>query len=132
MRNSRYILVLPLLAVLIFSLPALAISGVSKEKMYPVHQVSLKKERLDIIYGLVDYSCFSLDRVKSQEKYFPYANSVIYGGCVIEPDAPKYKDVLYCEKCREVERNWPCMETPDIQINTTLSPPRVTKLPTLH
>lgn len=120
MRIARYILMLPLLSILIFSLPATVVSGDSKEKMCPVHHVSLKKEKLEIIYGLVDESCVGLDRIKSQGQYFPYANSVVYGGCLIYPNSPKYKDILYCSKCREVEKSWPCLETNDTPIITKL------------
>lgn len=131
MGTSKYILVIPLLIILTLSLPATVISNDSKEKVCPVHHVSLKKERVAITYGLVDDPCYSLDRIKSRGKYFPYANSIIHGGDIIYPDSPEYKDVRYCETCREVEKNWPCMEMPDIRIITTLPRPGITKLPTL-
>jgi hypothetical protein len=130
MRPYRYLLSLPLLAILIFGLPATAISDDNKEQLCPVHHVPLRKERLGITYGLVVDPCFSFDRIKAEEKYFPYANSVIYGGCLIYPDSPKDEEVLYCPKCREVEKSWPCLETNETPIITTLPPPRATKLQT--
>lgn len=70
----------------------------------PVHHVPLKEDRVEISYGLMDGSLISPDRIEWQEKYFPYANSVVYGGCVIESYSPQYAEVLYCWKCRKVEK----------------------------
>ncbi len=72
----------------------------------PVHHLPLKGERLRITYGLADGPRTSPGRSEWQEVYFPYANSVIYGGCVIGPDSPQYEGVLYCPKCRKVEEVW--------------------------
>ena len=92
-----------------------------KTKICPVHHVRLKRQRLGIVYGLVaDDPCGSMERLWTEVKYFPYANSEIYGGCVIEPDSPRNKEVLYCPKCREVEKTWPCLETHDTPIITTV------------
>jgi hypothetical protein len=128
MRVTRYILLLSLLAFAFASGSTARVSG-GEDKLCPVHRVPLKKEKLEIIYGLVVDPCDTFDRARSSEKYFPYANSVIYGGCIITPHSPKEQEVLYCPKCREVEKTWPCIETRDTPIIMTL-PPRVTRLPT--
>jgi hypothetical protein len=116
MRLSRYIFLLPLLAMLISSIPATEVSAISKPKMCPVHHIPLKKEKLEISYGLVIDPCHTADRAKAQEKYFPYANLAVYGGCVVTPDSPKYQEVLYCSRCRAVANTWRCEkhETPTI------------------
>src|SRR6185503_12919374 len=68
-----------------------------------VHHVTLKRERLALFYGLVaEDPCDTLDRIEAREKYFPYANSNNYGGCVRDSNSPDYREVLYCPKCREV------------------------------
>jgi hypothetical protein len=130
-RRYKYILALLLPAILSLSIPAAGVSTNNKGKYCPVHHVLLKKEKLKILYGLVLLPCDTLDRVKVAATYFPYANSVAYGGCVIEPDSPEYEEVLYCAKCREVEReaeSWPCLETRDTPIITTLPTPTITPL----
>jgi len=38
------------------------------------------------------------------------AKGVLYGGYNIF-DPPEYVEVLYCPKCREAEKAWPCVET---------------------
>jgi hypothetical protein len=129
MRVTRYILLLSLLAFAFANVPTVRVSG-GEDKLCPVHHVPLQKEKLKIIYGLVVDPCDNFDRATSSEKYFPYANSVIYGGCIITSDSPNDQEVLYCPKCREVEKTWPCIETRDTAIITTLPPPRVTRLPT--
>jgi hypothetical protein len=96
-----------------------------KTKICPVHHVPLKRQRLGIGYGLVTDNCGDMDRLWAAVKYFPYANRVIYGGCDIETNSPRYEEVLYCPKCREVEKTWPCLETHDTPIITTLPPRKV-------
>jgi hypothetical protein len=131
MRFARCILLLLLLAFAAASVPAARVSG-GEDKLCPVHHVPLKKGKLEIIYGLVVDPCDTFDRANSSEKYFPYAHSVIYGGCIMTTDSPKDQEVLYCPKCREVEKTWPCIETRDTPIITTLPAPRITRLPTRH
>jgi hypothetical protein len=129
MRFARYIALLSLLGFTFAGMLAARVSG-DEEKVCPVHHVPLKKEKLQIVYGLVIDPCSTFDRAKASGEYFPYANSVVYGGCVIFPDSPKEEEVLYCPKCREVEKTWPCLETRDTPIITTLPAPRDTRLPT--
>src|SRR2546430_757653 len=107
MRFARYIVLLSLLGFAFAGVPPARVSG-DEEKLCPVHHVPLKKEKLQILYGLVADPCDIFDRAKASEKYFPYPNSVVYGGCLIFPDSPKDTEVLYCPKCREVEKTWPC------------------------
>ena len=127
MKPTRYFLFAFALALAIAAAPAKRVSG-DDEKLCPVHHVPLKREQLGIVYGLVSHPCDIFSRAKAEEKYFPYANSIVYGGCVVFPDSPKTEEVLYCPKCREVEKTWPCLETGDTPIITTLPlrkvPPR--------
>jgi hypothetical protein len=109
--------------------PVPTVSG-DEVKVCPVHHVPLKKDKLEIIYGLVVDSCDTSDRRKASERYFPFDNAVAYGGCVIFEDSPKYKEVRYCPKCREVEKTWPCLETRDTPMISTLPALRITSLPT--
>ena len=111
MRIRKYMVGLLLLAVVGSNLTAVEVSGGGPPKRCPIHRLPLKKERLEIIYGLVAHPCASLERIEFAGRKFPYANSVVYGGCVIEPDSPKYQEVLYCEECRKAEKDSPCLET---------------------
>jgi len=128
MKFARYIVLLSLLGFALVGMPAARVSG-GEEKLCPVHHIPLKKEKLTIVYGLVAEPCDSSDRTTASEKHFPYARSVVYGGCIIFPNSPKDKEVLYCTKCRDVEKKWPCLETRDTPMITTLPAPRVTRLP---
>ena len=121
MRMRKYIFGVLILAVALSNIPAREVSGGGQPKRCPVHHLRLKKERLEIIYGLVVDPCAGSERIASAAKNFPYANSVIYGGCVMEPDSPTYKEVLYCDRCREVEKSWPCLETEPLPIIKRLS-----------
>jgi hypothetical protein len=109
-----------MLAIALSNLPIGEASG-GYPKSCPVHHLRLRREKLGIIYGLVADPCAGSERIASAAKNFPYANSVIYGGCVIEPSSPKYKEVLYCERCREVEKSWPCLETQPLPVIKKLS-----------
>lgn len=121
MKLYRYIPLFPLLIILLLSIPTPEVSSDSTEEMCPVHHLPLKRERLEIIYGLVaTVRCDTWDRTKAEEKYFPYANSESYGGCLMDADSPKYKEVLYCPKCRAVEKTWPCIETHSTPMITNL------------
>lgn len=79
-----------------------------------VHGEILKKERVQIIYGLIG---FREGYLEAEKKLFPNANPVAFGGCVIEVEvdsvskqeqqtSPKYAEVLYCRKCRLAEQRW--------------------------
>jgi len=131
MRRAAY-----LISVLLLILPITSGGGqpasASDAKLCPVHHLPLKHGKREIVYGLVADVCDSFAHAQAEHKYFPYANSVAYGGCLVFPDSPKSEDVLYCPKCREVERAWPCLVTGETPIVTELPPPRVTKLPTVN
>jgi hypothetical protein len=100
------------------------------ETVCPVHHVPLQREKLGLAYGLVAHGpCDTLDRIEAKEKYFPYANSSVYGGFVRDSNSPDYIEIMYCPKCREVEKSWPCLETRETRI---ITPPRVTVLPTVN
>ena len=130
MKRSPYLVLLLLLAISVAGGGAQHVSaGNNDETLCPVHHVPLKREKLGLFYGLVAQDpCDTLDRIEAERKYFPYANSSVYGGCVRYSDSPDYKEVLYCPKCREVEKTWPCLETRE----TPILNPRVTRLPTIN
>jgi hypothetical protein len=129
MRRSAYLILSVFLLVIIVGTPQTRGSDVSNDEptLCPLHHVPLRHEKLEIVYGLVNDPCMTDDHAKAAEKYFPYANSVVYGGCVIFPDSPEDKEVAYCPKCREVEKTWPCLETRNTPIVTKLPQRRVTK-----
>jgi hypothetical protein len=131
MRAPLQLLFFLVLAVVAVSgVPTLRVANDSEENMCPVHHVPLKKEKLEIAYGLIPDEPCNADRRKAAKQYFPFANSVVYGGCVILPNSPKYEEVPYCPKCRELEKTWRCLETSKTPIVTTFPAPRVTRLPT--
>ena len=66
-----------------------------------VHGVLLKKDRLEIIYGLTAYK---VGYVEAREKLFPNANTNALGGCIVEET--KFAIVAYCPKCRKAEARW--------------------------
>ena len=108
-------------------------SAVKDETLCPVHHVPLLAERVQLLYGLVARDpCETLDRVQAREKYFPYANSSAYGGGIKSSDAPDYRDVSFCPRCREVEKTWPCLETRGTAIVNPVPASRITTLPTVH
>lgn len=83
-------------------------------KRCPVHRAPLKRDKVEIRYGLIS---FKEGYLKAEEKSFPYANTADYGGCVINVEtnpcngtevqtSPKYAEVLYCEMCRLAQKRW--------------------------
>lgn len=132
MRFSRYILLfLFLLALSISDVPTRTVAGDDEVKICPVHHVPLWKETRRIAYGLIPGEGDGCDsnRAKAAEQFFPYANSKVDGGCVTSADSPKTREVLYCPKCRAVEKAWPCLITRDTPIITTLPRPRIISIP---
>lgn len=75
-------------------------AGITKCK---VHNTLLRKDRVDIIYGLMG---FQKGYWQARKKLFPNANSYIGGGCVVETDSPRYAEVLYCVHCRKAAGKW--------------------------
>jgi len=77
------------------------------------HGEELQKDKVEIIYGLVG---FRKGYLEAEEKFFPNANSKVFGGCVITEEvscdgtrvqaSPKYAEVLYCSKCRKARSEW--------------------------
>lgn len=66
-----------------------------------VHDEILKKDKVEIVYGLVG---FKRGYLEAEERQFPNSNTVIYGGCLV--DYAKYAEVLYCRKCRMAKAKW--------------------------
>jgi TonB family protein len=77
-----------------------------------VHGTRLLHARVEIIYGLLD-TPKKYEEV--EKKFFPNANSEVFGGCLVEKETcdgvekqwnPKYAEVLYCPKCRLARQQW--------------------------
>ena len=74
-----------------------------------IHAEVLRKDRVDIVYGLV---AFRKGYHAAHKRLFKNSNTAVYGGCVIMTDAvtgevsPKFADVLYCGKCRIDQKKW--------------------------
>ena len=66
-----------------------------------IHHEVLSKNKVQIAYGLF---LFDDGFLEIQKNRFPNANSVFFGGCVVE--YAKYAEVLYCQKCRDAESEW--------------------------
>lgn len=79
-------------------------------KICKIHNESLKQDRLRIVYGLVSFERLLVACHEAGERYFPNANSYYFAGCAASNNAPKYADVLYCEKCRKAERKCQLIE----------------------
>jgi TonB family protein len=83
-------------------------------KRCPVHGEWLRRDKVDIAYGLIDFKPAYL---KAEKRSFPYANEVAYGGCVIwveinpctgarRQGSPRFAEVLYCTRCRAAKAQW--------------------------
>jgi TonB family protein len=79
-----------------------------------VHHERLRKDKVEISYGLVG---FKTGYLKAEERSFPNANSVMHGGCIVETQidpcsgtevqlSPKYAEILYCPACRRAQAHW--------------------------
>lgn len=77
-----------------------------------VHGVLLRRDKVDIVYGLLRYKP---GYWRAQQRHFPNANSWVGGGCgIVEIVNPctgetfhtKYAEVLYCPRCRRAETRW--------------------------
>lgn len=75
-----------------------------------IHGKLFERDRVEIIYGL---TILRKGYLEAEQKLFPHANIIKYGGCVIENDAltegqtsPTSAEVLYCPKCRLAHKKW--------------------------
>jgi TonB family protein len=79
-----------------------------------VHRQVLRRDRVEIAYGLIG---FEPRYVKAEKRFFPNANSIAYGGCVVITQSdpctgkdiqmsPKYAEVLFCPACRRAAERW--------------------------
>lgn len=75
-----------------------------------IHNELLKQDRLRIFYGFAGFGRLLVACQKEEKRYFPNANSYYFAGCAASNKAPKYADVLYCEKCRKAERKCQLIE----------------------
>jgi Gram-negative bacterial TonB protein C-terminal len=66
-----------------------------------VHGALLKKDRVEIIYGLMLYKPGYFE---AQQKSFPNAQTNAMGGCIVEET--RFAIVAYCPKCRKAEARW--------------------------
>ena len=132
MKRSAYLVWLFLFLLSVAGGEIQGVSGQNNdERLCPIHHVPLKREKLKVLYGRVANDPCDLDRAQAMEKYFPFANGVLDGGYNILTDPPEYVEVLYCPKCREAEKAWPCVETRETGIVTQLPLRQVMRLPTV-
>jgi hypothetical protein len=91
-----------------------AISGLTRgasadpETTCPVHKTEMKKDIVPAIYGLIflDPEDYSDQYIRARKELFPNSNREYYGGCVIDRNSTKTKEVTYCPRCREAEEQW--------------------------
>jgi hypothetical protein len=67
----------------------------------PVHHITLEEDIVRIVYGLLD---LPEDEFESRQEGFPFANSRYLGGCCVQE--PRRARVLFCQECRENEKEW--------------------------
>ena len=80
------------------------------EQFCPVHKTRLRRDTVDIVYGLVG---FKPGYEEAEKDLFPNPNVEAFGGCVIETQincdgttvqsSPKYAEVLFCSACRRAK-----------------------------
>src|SRR5215213_9983419 len=95
---------------------AVTASGADRSKVCEVHGEILKRDKVRIEYGHFNFNQdWFLGEVPS--KLFPNAKQFVTGACKTEKDiredgscvkraGPKYEEVLYCQKCRDAEKEW--------------------------
>ncbi len=76
-----------------------------------LHQYSLKRGSVPIVYGMVLFDPQYEDRVKM---HFPNSNRKAYGGCVVSNE--RHTTVPFCPLCRKAETEWLKNPTPETQI----------------
>ena len=69
----------------------------------PLHGAALRTENVSIAYGLMGALPGYFE---AQKKTFPFANSVVLGGCIVSKDSPTTETVKFCPKCRAVQKRW--------------------------
>jgi hypothetical protein len=108
-------LFLSLLSHNVFS-PGVTASSEYETKVCEVHGVILKPDKVRVEYGHFN---FNQDWLLGEEpsRLFPNAKQFLTGACKTEKDiredgscvrraGPKYEEVLYCQKCRDAEKEW--------------------------
>jgi len=84
----------------------------AKAKSCRVHGTRMLPDKVEIIYGLI---ATKKDAEEAEQKHFPNANPVAFGGCLIEVEncngsemqlSPKYAELLFCSKCRMAQARW--------------------------
>jgi hypothetical protein len=82
-----------------------------------VHKISLRRDKVPIMYGLVG---FKFGYLRARKALFPHSAEVAYGGCVIDDSSPKFAEVIYCSKCRAAEKRWSKVHRMDTRYSTTV------------
>jgi TonB family protein len=84
----------------------------AEEMHCKLHGTRLLRDKVEIRYGLIG---FQEGYLRAEKKLFPEANSVTFGGCVIEAVtcdskeiqlSPRFAEVLYCPVCRRAQAKW--------------------------
>ena|GEM_PF-3529983 len=89
-----------------------SLSGQETDQRCAVHQEYLKRDIVNITYGL---TFLSPEAIPANES-FPNAKSFVSGECVIEYRgyesgakelvSPEFAEVLYCQACRDAQKRW--------------------------
>lgn len=69
----------------------------------PLHGTALQSGSVRIAYGLIKGLPGFFE---AKKKAFPYANSVVLGGCLVSKDSPTTEEVKFCPQCRAAQKRW--------------------------
>jgi hypothetical protein len=78
------------------------------ETTCPFHKIEMKKDIVPVVYGLIfrNPEDYSDQYIRARKELFPNSNREYYGGCVLDRNSTKMKEVMYCPRCREAEEQW--------------------------
>jgi hypothetical protein len=69
-----------------------------------LHHVHMDKKKVQIIYGLMGATDFSLAYHAASTNSFPHADDVALGGCIV--DTPKFALIYSCPQCEQARKKW--------------------------
>jgi hypothetical protein len=69
-----------------------------------VHHVRMEKKKVQIVYGLMAATPFSLAYHAASTNSFPHADDVAGGGCIV--DTPKWVMIYSCPECEMARKHW--------------------------
>lgn len=80
-------------------------SSVSHAVRCRLHGTLLREDKIRITYGVPPPER-EQGYDEAQERFFPNACTLYYGGDVHDNNPPAYHEVWYCPVCRQAERRW--------------------------